>query len=143
MTTSGYQGTPKPDQWFGGPELVTRSLLFGRMVTVREASMVLRDPSGLAVDSLNYGGIVDAWTAKGDQAESGVHSRGCFVPSPEQGLRPGQQSANGKVNRSSGRYPDGTDTNSDCADFRIQSSPTPGAPNRPEKVSKNEEGAFD
>ena len=143
VTTSGYQGTPKPDQWFGGPELVTHSLLFGRMITVREASMVLRDASGLVVDSLNYGGVVDAWTAKGDQAESGVQSRGCFVPSPEPVFRPGRQPANAEVNRSSGRYPDGMDTNSDCTDFRIQSSPTPGAANRPDEVSKNEKDAME
>ena len=34
--------------------------------------MVLRDASGLVVDSLNYGGLVDPWAAEGYQAASGL-----------------------------------------------------------------------
>ena len=34
--------------------------------------MVLRDASGLVVDSLNYGGLVDPWAAEGYQAASGA-----------------------------------------------------------------------
>ena len=122
VTTAGYQGTPKPDQWFGGPELVTRSLLFGRMITVREGSMVLRDASGMVVDSLNYGGLVDPWAAKGNQAESGPRSGGCFVTAPDFAAGFGPQAAHLAVNRSAGRFPDGADSDSNCTDFHVQSA---------------------
>ena len=61
VTTAGYQGTPAPNQWFGGPALSPRA-----------GSMVLRDAAGLVVDSLNYGGLVDPWAAEGYQAASGA-----------------------------------------------------------------------
>ena len=60
VTTAGYQGTPKPNQWFGGPALANAG------------NMVLRDAAGLVVDSLNYGGLVDPWAAEGYQAASGA-----------------------------------------------------------------------
>src|SRR5262249_26302510 len=53
VTTAGYQGTPSPNQWFGGPELITSSPLFGRTITVKEGSIVLRDASGQVADSMN------------------------------------------------------------------------------------------
>ena len=72
VTTAGYQGTPEPNQWFGGPELTTSAVLFGRFtISIREGSMVLRDASGLVVDSLNYGSIVDPWAAQGYQPPPG------------------------------------------------------------------------
>ena len=116
VTTAGYQGSPRPDQWFGGPEMVTRSLSFGRMVTVRQASMILRDASGQIVDTMNYGGLVDPWVAKGDQSESGMQSEGCFVPTPDFPYSRGGSA----VDRSAGRFPDGAETGSDCTDFRVQ-----------------------
>ena len=58
-TTAGYQGPPTPDLWFGGPAL-------GNM-----GSMVLRDAAGLVIDSLNWGGVVDPWAAKGYQGGPG------------------------------------------------------------------------
>ena len=82
VTTAGYQGTPEPNQWFGGPELTTSAPLFGRIITIKEGSMVLRDASGLVVDSLNYGGLVDPWAAEGYQAASGLRQSGCFAPAP-------------------------------------------------------------
>jgi hypothetical protein len=59
VKTDGYQGTIKPDQFFGGPAL---SLAAG--------NMVLRDARGLVVDGLNYGGVVDPWSAEGYQGIS-------------------------------------------------------------------------
>ena len=56
VTTAGYQGSPAPDQWFGGPALSTSA-----------GSMVLRDARGLVADSLNYGEIVDPSAAEGYQ----------------------------------------------------------------------------
>ena len=51
VTTAGYQGSPAPNQWFGGPALAPGA-----------GAMVLRDAAGLVVDSLNYG---DAWWTHG------------------------------------------------------------------------------
>ncbi|MEV6850517.1 arabinofuranosidase catalytic domain-containing protein [Actinoplanes sp. NPDC051411] len=94
VTTAGYQGTPAPDQWFGGPALSTGA-----------GTMVLRDPHGLVADSLNYGLLVDPWAAEGT----------CAVSTPP-------------LDRSASRFPDGTDTDSNCNDF-ITSKATPGASN--------------
>lgn len=116
VTTAGYQGDRKPDQWFGGPELTTRYLQFGRVIPLRRGSFVLRDASGVVADSLNYGGLSDPWAAKGYQAEAGERSEGCFVPSPEPGGGFGGATA---VNRSAGRFPDGADTDSNCSDFAV------------------------
>src|SRR5207244_9426120 len=56
VTTAGYQGTPAPNQWFGGPEFTTNVDFFGRAISIREGNRVLRDASGVVVDSFNYGG---------------------------------------------------------------------------------------
>lgn len=64
VAAAGYQGTPAPNQWFGGPEFTTNAILFGRFnVSIREGSLVLQDASGSVVDTLNYGGLVDPWAA--------------------------------------------------------------------------------
>ena len=89
--------------------------------------MVLRDAAGLVVDSLNYGGLVDPWAAEGYQAESGSGKSGCSVPAPGGGRggfggRGGP--AAGTPNRSAGRFPDGTDTDSNCNDFLLQTATT-------------------
>ena len=106
VTTAGYQGSPAPDQWFGGPALSTSA-----------GSMVLRDARGLVADSLNYGEIVDPSAAEGYQAASGAGQGGCFAPAPAAG-------------RSDIRLPDGTDTDSNCGDFSITNDPTPGGANQ-------------
>ena len=111
VTTAGYQGRPVPNQWFGGPELTTNAPLFERHVILTEGSMVLRDAAGLVVDSLNYGGLVDPWAAEGYQAASGLGQSGCYVPAPS-------------TNTSAGRFPDGADTDSNCADFLTQAAAT-------------------
>ena len=106
VTTAGYQGSPAPDQWFGGPALSSSA-----------GSMVLRDARGLVADSLNYGEIVDPPAAEGYQAASGTGQGGCFAPAPAAG-------------RSDIRLPDGTDTDSNCGDFSITNDPTPGGANQ-------------
>ena len=108
VTTAGYQGTRKPDQWFGGPAL---SLTAG--------NMVLRDADGIVADGLNYGELVDPWAAEGYQAVSGTGASGCFAASPAESggssrVRPMPSSL---PDRSVGRYPDGTDHNNNCSDF--------------------------
>jgi len=125
VKTAGYQGTPVPNQWFGGPELTTKSPQFGRTITVEEGSMVLRNASGVVADSLNYGALVDPWAAEGDQAVSGARLSGCYAPAP--GSVFGSWStvvAPTATNTSAGRFPDGVDTDSNCTDFLTQAVAT-------------------
>ena len=116
VTTAGYQGTPVPNQWFGGPALSPSA-----------GNMVLRDAAGLVVDSLNYGGLVDPWAAEGYQATSGSGESGCRAPTPGSGRGgfggPAAPAA-GATNRSAGRFPDGLDTDSNCTDFLLQPATT-------------------
>jgi hypothetical protein len=121
VKTAGYQGSPEPNEWFGGPELTTIYPLFERNVTLREGSMVLRDASGVVVDSLNYGGLVDPWAAQGYQAASGPEQSGCYAPAPGGGNGFGPAAARG-TESSTGRFPDGADTGSNCNDFRTQAA---------------------
>ena len=123
VTIAGYQGSPAPNQWFGGPELTTKSPLFGHIIPVTQGSMVLRDASGLVVDSLNYGGLVDPWAAEGYQATSGMEENGCFAPAPVQSGVFDPSSAR-TTDSSAGRFPDGVDTGSNCNDFRTQAATT-------------------
>src|SRR6185437_8013537 len=88
-------------------------------------NMVLRDASGMVVDSLNYGGLVDPWGAEGYQAESGAGQGGCSVPSPSAGRGGfGGRGPAVSLNRSAGRFPDGADTDSNCRDFHLQAATT-------------------
>jgi len=114
VTTAGYQGKPTPNQWFGGPALSPSS-----------GSIVLRDAAGLVVDSLNYGGLVDPWSAEGYQTTSGAEQSGCHVKVPRAagGFGPFAASAN-VAYASVGRYPDGADTDSNCTDFVTQAAAT-------------------
>jgi hypothetical protein len=125
VTTAGYQGAPVPNQWFGGPELTTNAPLFGRTISVKEGSLVLRDAVGLVVDSLNYGSLVDPWAAEGYQAASGREQSGCYAPAPGSTAGSGPfASAAGATNQSAGRFPDGADTGSNCGDFLTQAATT-------------------
>jgi non-reducing end alpha-L-arabinofuranosidase len=125
VKTAGYQGTPEPNQWFGGPEFVTHSMQFIRPNNVEEGSMVLRDASGVVVDSLNYGGLTDPWLAEGDQAVSGARLSGCYVPAPGSEFIPWSTEVTPVLtNTSAGRFPDGADTDSNCNDFQTQAVAT-------------------
>jgi hypothetical protein len=125
VKTAGYQGTPIPNQWFGGPELTTDSPIFGRIITIEEGSMVLRDATGVVADSLNYGSLADPWAAEGYQAAAGARQSGCYAPAPGSVLELWSTVA-GPVptNTSAGRFPDGADTGSNCADFLAQAAAT-------------------
>jgi hypothetical protein len=116
VTTAGYQGTAKPNQWFGGPALSPAA-----------GNMVLRDAAGLVVDSLNYGLLVDPWAAEGYQTASGAGESGCRVPTPGAGRGgfggPAAPAASAP-DRSAGRFPDGLDTDSNCTDFLLQPATT-------------------
>jgi len=110
VTKAGYQETAVPNQWFGGPALSSMA-----------GNMVLRDVAGNIVDGLNYGGLVDPWTAEGYQATSGAGESGCSVPSP--GISRGFRGAStSQPNRSAGRYPDGADSDFNYRDFLLQNS---------------------
>jgi hypothetical protein len=111
-TSAGYRGAAAPNQWFGGPALSSVA-----------GSMVLRDARGLVVDSLNYGDVVDPWVAEGYQMVSGATERGCRVTVPAPASGP-NAIAVGVANRSSGRFPDGADSDSNCLDFRTQPATT-------------------
>jgi hypothetical protein len=111
VTTAGYQGNPTPNQWFGGPALSSQA-----------GNMVLRDAAGLAVDSLNYGLLVDPWASEGYQAASGTGQGGCRVTSPGAGGGFGGPAP--VTTRSAGRFPDGMDTDSNCNDFLLQPTTT-------------------
>ncbi len=115
VTTAGYQGTVSPNQWFGGPALSSQA-----------GNMILRDAEGNVVDGLNYGLLVDPWAAEGYQAASGANESGCYVPSPSAmgGGRQGFSPSASQPNKSSGRYPDGTDTDFNCRDFAVQNTVT-------------------
>ena len=116
VTTAGYHGSPAPNQWFGGPVLSSSA-----------GSMVLRDASGLVVDSLNYGLLVDPWASEGYQGASGSEEAGCRVPTPGTGGGFGPFVATATSNtphRSAGRFPDGADTDSNCVDFLLQPATT-------------------
>ena len=125
VRTAGYQGTPAPNQWFGGPEFTTKVLQFGQGMTLEEGSMVLRDASGVVADSLNYGGLVDPWAAEGDQAAPGAELSGCYVPAPGSVFNPWSTVvAPVAINASAGRFPDGADSDSNCNDFLTQAVAT-------------------
>ncbi len=124
VTTAGYQGTRAPDQWFGGPALSSRA-----------GNMVLRDADGNVVDGLNYGLIVDPWAAEGYQAASGTNESGCKAPVPGMTGGFGPAAPGGQPNVSSGRYPDGNDTDSNCRDFMVQNSVTMVTPSEAGSVN--------
>ena len=119
VTTAGYQGTPEPNQWFGGPAL-----------SASAGNMVLRDAAGIVVDGLNYGGLVDPWAAEGYQAASGAGESGCIVPSPgmSRGFRMGPSAPASQPDRSAGRYPGRCDSDFNCRDFLLQNTITLLAP---------------
>jgi non-reducing end alpha-L-arabinofuranosidase len=118
VTTAGYQGTPAPNQWFGGPALSPGA----GSIVLRDAASLVDSPS-LVIDSLNYGLLTDPWAAKGYQATSGPGESGCRTTTP---ITPGGPARPGSpapvAFRSAGRYPDGADTDSNCTDFLVQAA---------------------
>lgn len=126
---AGYQGGPKPNQWFGGPELTTISPIFGRTITMEEGSIVLRSPSGDVADSLNYGALVDPWAAEGYQGVSGARLSGCYAPAPGSGFELWATVVDPRAaDTSTGRLPDGAGIDSNCTDFVTQGAAILAAP---------------
>ena len=116
-TSSGYQGAAKPNQWYGAP------------LSSAAGSIALMNAGGLVlVDAIVYGsqqsnssanGTItspEIATLEGDQSQGG-----CITVVPGSFSGSGQfMPAAGKTNRSVGRFPDGTDTDSNCNDFLLQ-----------------------
>lgn len=122
VTAEGYKGPVKPNQWYGIP------------LSAASGSIALMDASGkLVVDAMVYGsqqsnssanGTVpspELATLEGDQSQGG-----CIVVVPGTGFS-GQGMAlqsTSMVNRSIGRFPDGSDTDNNCSDFTLQTTST-------------------
>ena len=75
--------------------------------------MVLRDATGNVVDGLNYGLHVDPWAGEGYHGNTGRVGSGCKAPLP-----------NINNGTSAGRFPDGSDNDSNCRDFLLQNTCT-------------------
>lgn len=126
VTTAGYQGSVKADLLFGGPAL-----------DAQRGNMTLRTGKGLIVDAVNYGGLVDPWLAEGFHEEAGAGADGAFARIP-QGARGGMGGFGAPVNPaaalaagpdlSSGRHPDGFDTDDNKLDFRAGTANTIAVP---------------
>jgi non-reducing end alpha-L-arabinofuranosidase len=113
--TAGYQGSPRPNQWFGGT------------LSSRAGSIALLDAGGrVVVDAIVYGSQQSNSSGNGTIAspelavlEGDQGQGGCIVVVPGPAGGPG-------VSR--GRFPDGSDTDSNCADFLLQAATSLSAP---------------
>jgi hypothetical protein len=107
-TMAGYQGSPAPNQWYGGP------------LSASAGSIALMDASGVV--------IVDAMVYGSQQSNSSANGP---ITSPEIAILEGDQSQGGCIvvvprvssdaGVSRGRFPDGFDTDNNCTDFLLQS----------------------
>ncbi len=113
VVEAGYQGNRPADQLFGGPAL-------GRM-----GNMALYDASGNVVDCLNWGTVVDPMLSEGFHGQSGLDEYGNYIHLRVEPENRGWMSA-GPVSvmpdLSTGRYPDGSDSDDNMADFKFQLS---------------------
>jgi hypothetical protein len=115
-STVGYEGSPAPNQWFGGT------------LSVSAGSIALLDASGVVVvDAMVYGSQQSSSSGNGTIAspelavlEADQGGGGCIA------VVAGSASGQG---RSNARWPDGTDNDSLCHDFITTTVPTPGAAN--------------
>jgi hypothetical protein len=121
-TAGGYEGPSAPNQWFGGP------------LSTRAGSIALLDASGTAIiDAVVYGSQQSSSSANGTitspeiaTLEGDQRGGGCIVVVPAAGGRGGGPTL--ASNKSSGRFPDGADTDNNCTDFLTQSTTTLLAP---------------
>lgn len=114
---AGYQGEVPADLLFGGPA-----------ISASAGNMTLRNAGGLIVDALNYGRVVDPWLGEGYQ---GVPNKeGNFAPAPVISRPWGAYtpSVQNTPELSTGRYPDGKDSDDNENDFRVQAYGTLLAP---------------
>ena len=122
VTTAGYQGMPAPNQWFGST------------LSLRAGSIALMDANGaVLVDGMVYGSQQSNSSANGTIASpeiatlEAIQSQGgCIVvvPNPPGGRGGGPAVGADATNRSLGRFPNGFDADSLCADFLLQPATT-------------------
>ncbi|MGI5240178.1 arabinofuranosidase catalytic domain-containing protein [Dactylosporangium sp. CA-139066] len=116
VTTAGYQGSPAPNQWFGGA------------LSTSAGSIALRDATGaVVVDAIVYGSQQSSSSGNGT------------ITSPELAVMEADQGGGGCIavvagsaagaGRSNARWPNGSDNDSLCHDFITTTVPTPGAAN--------------
>jgi non-reducing end alpha-L-arabinofuranosidase len=115
-TTVGYQGSKKPNQWYGNP------------LSTSAGSIALMDASGkVLVDAIVYGSQQSSSSANGTitspeiaTLEGDQSQGGCIVvvPGSDRGFRPSLST--NQPNCSVGRYPDGADSDNNCRDFLLQ-----------------------
>ena len=128
VQNAGYQGETEPDLLFGGPVL-----------DGSRGNMTLRNGKGLIVDAMNYGGLVDPWLAEGYHGDSGAGAEGSYAPVPQSGRGRGGFGGFGGFGAapatpaagpdlSTGRYPDGFDTDDNKLDFHTGQAMTIAAP---------------
>ena len=124
VENAGYHGDIEADLLFGGPVL-----------DASRGNMTLRNGNGLIVDAVNYGGLVDPWLSEGYHADSGAGADGAYARVP-QGARGGFGGFGGQVatapaagpDLSTGRFPDGHDTDDNKLDFHTAQAMTIAAP---------------
>ncbi len=102
---AGFQG--EPDQYFGGPALGN------------EGNITLRTDKGMIADAVNYGLVTDPWLGEGFHTEAGEGADGSTA------VTPGHVNVWGRARTaqpllSTGRYPDGVDTDDNKKDFTVQ-----------------------
>jgi non-reducing end alpha-L-arabinofuranosidase len=120
-TTVGYQGSQKPNQWYGLP------------LSNTAGSIALTDASGaVLVDGMVYGSQQSNSSANGTISSpeiatlEGIQAGGgCIVvlPAAPRGFQQ-SSSTNDQTNKSYGRFPDGNDNDNNCGDFLSQSTTT-------------------
>lgn len=118
---SGFGKSEMPDQWFGAP------------LAAYAGSLTLIDAEGESVvDAVVYGSMLTNSSANGTITSPGIATLegiqtgiGCIavVPSAPRGFAPSASTVTG-LSRSLGRFPDGTDTDSNCDDFYLQTNTT-------------------
>jgi hypothetical protein len=120
-TSTGYQRSVSPNQWYGAP------------LSTTAGSVALMDATGaVVIDAMVYGSQQSNSSAngtitspeiailEGDQSQGGCIA---MVPGSLAGF--GQFiPAAGNTNRSAGRFPDGSDTDNNCNDFILQNTIT-------------------
>ena len=124
VENAGYHGSTEADLLFGGPVL-----------DGSRGNMTLRNGKGLIVDALNYGGVVDPWLSEGYHGDSGAGAEGAYASVPQSGrggfgrfgAAPAAATAAGP-DLSTGRYPDGYDTDDNKLDFHTTQAGTISAP---------------
>ena len=116
VTTAGYQGTPAPNQWFGGPALSAERRQHGaarRRRPGRRQPQLRRPRRSVGGRGLSRRLRSRAEWLPRDRARRGRPRR-----------RTGRRPAGSAIDRSAGRFPDGADTDSNCNDFLLQAATT-------------------